>query len=80
MREAILEHHPTLALPTTTYQDGREGQLKVDAIWITPEIPILAGTWLSYLRSPHQSHRDCLIDVHAEALVGEPIYHSLTEW
>lgn len=69
MREAVRAHHPTLPL-TPTFQTGR---LPIDAVFVTPDLPVTAGAWISSKRCPGD-HRGCILELRWKALLGEDLF------
>jgi hypothetical protein len=72
MREAAFHHHPDSCWHNTaTFQKGLAlGKWPIDRVWVTPDLPIEAATWLQFL--PHLGdHRFHVMDIKAEALIGE---------
>jgi hypothetical protein len=72
MHEATFHRHPDPRwLSTATYQKGNSlGKCPIDGVWVTPDLPLDATTWMQFL--PHLSdHRFHVMDINAEALVGE---------
>jgi len=73
MREGVRSHHPSLPVTPTFKARGRAGRVPIDAVYLTPDLPLEAGTWISANRCPGD-HRFCLIDIRWKALVGEDLF------
>jgi hypothetical protein len=74
MREAVTHQHPDSRWQhTASYQKGNIlGQWLIDGVYVTPNLPIEASTWLSF--TPHLGdHRFAVIDIDSKALVGNDL-------
>jgi hypothetical protein len=72
MREATYHKHPNPRWPqTATYYKGTSiGKFPIDGVWVTPDLPVDAATWLQFL--PHLGdHRFNILDINAQTLVGD---------
>ena len=72
MREATYQKHPDPRWPkTATYYKGTSiGNFPIDGVWVTPDLPVDAATWLQFL--PHLGdHRFNILDINAQMLVGD---------
>jgi hypothetical protein len=72
MREAVVHRHPDPRWKRTgTYRKGDSiGSYPIDAVYVTPDLPAEASTWLQFI-DPLGDHRFAVIDVKASTLVGE---------
>jgi hypothetical protein len=74
MPEAVTHQHPDPRWQhTASYQKGDiHGKWPIDGVYVTPNLPIKASTWLSF--TPHLGdHRFAVIDVDSKALVGDDL-------
>lgn len=94
MKEAVQSLHPTL-LDMPMFKAGSQtGRFPVDAAYVTPDLPVSAGSWISVIHSPGD-HHSCILEIQWKALVGEDlfkivhpdahhlsseVYHSVTEY
>lgn len=73
MCERVYSLHPSLPL-TPSFQCGtRVGCHPIDAIYLTLDLTLEAGSWISQIRSPGD-HHSCIIEIHWKALVGEDMF------
>lgn len=56
MQEAISSHHPNLPVMASFCTGSRQGQLQIDRVWVTPDLPIEAGSWLAFHKAPRDHH------------------------
>ena len=73
MHEAVRTHHPSLPVSPTYKSGGRLGRQPIDAVYLTPDLPIVARTWMSADRCPGD-HHFCIIEIQWKALVGEDLF------
>jgi hypothetical protein len=72
MREAVSHRHLDPCWQyTASYQKGDTlGKWPIDGVYVTPNLPIDASTWLNFM--PHLGdHRFAVLDVNSKALVGD---------
>ena len=74
MREGVRSLHPNLPATPTFKAAGRMGRAPIDAVYLTPDLPAEAGSWLAVKRCPGD-HRFCIIDIRWKALVGEDLFN-----
>lgn len=65
--EATIHRHPHQVPPATMSR----GQLPVDAVWLSPDLPVMAASWLSFPDSPGD-HRASVVDFNIDEILGEP--------
>lgn len=66
-REATFHRRdPSIPLPATMSR----GRCPVDAVWVSPDLPHKAASWLSFSHSPGD-HRASIIDFNLEDILGE---------
>ena len=72
LREAVSSRHPDPRWTHTgTYSKGPyTGQHPIDGVYVSPDLPICAATWLQIIPALGD-HRFAVIDIHAQALVGD---------
>ena len=72
LREAVSFRHPDPRWTHTgTYSKGPyTGQYPIDGVYVSPDLPIRAATWLQIIPALGD-HRFTVIDIHAQALVGD---------
>jgi hypothetical protein len=51
----------------------RVGRHPIDAMYLTPGLPLEAGTWISKIRLPG-TLCSCIIEIHWKVLVGEDMF------
>ena len=73
MREAVRTHHPSLPVSPMYKSSGQLGRQPIDMVYLTPDLPIKAGTWMSADRCPG-NHRFCIIEIQWKALVGKDLF------
>ena len=73
MREAVHSHHPSLLATPTFKSGGHLGKAPIDAAYLTPDLPLSAGTWISIQCCP-SDHCFCVLDIRWKALVGEDLF------
>jgi hypothetical protein len=73
MREGVYSLHPSLPCTPTFQRGDRVGRYPIDAVYLTPDLPLEAGTWISKICSLGD-HRSCIIEIHWKALVGEDMF------
>ena len=73
MREAIHSHHPSLPATPTFWSGGCLSQAPIDAVYLTLDLPLSAGTWISAKRCPGD-HRFCILEIKWMALVREALF------
>ena len=74
MQEAVAHRHPDPRWQhTASYQKGDSvGKWPVDGVYVTPDLPIKASSWLSF--QPHLGdHRFAVLDINSNALVGDDL-------
>ena len=73
MREAVYSHHLSL-LATPTFKSGSHlGKAPIDAAYLTPDLPLSAGRWISIQHCPGD-HHFCVLKIQWKALVGEDLF------
>jgi hypothetical protein len=73
MREGVYSLHPSLPHTPTFQRGDRVSRYPIDAVYLTPDLPLEAGTWISKIRSPCD-HHSCIIEIRWKALVGEDMF------
>jgi hypothetical protein len=73
MREGVYSLHPSLPLTPSFQRGDRVSRYPIDAVYLTPDLPLEAGTWISKIRSPGD-HRSCIIEIHWKGLVREDMF------
>ena len=73
MQEGVCSHHPPLPATPTFKAKGRIGQVPIDTAYMTPDLPLEAGTWLSARRGP-RDHRFCILEIRWKPLVREDLF------
>jgi hypothetical protein len=73
MREGVYSLHPSLPQTPSFQQGDQVGRHPIDAVYLTPDLPSEAGTWISKIRSPGD-HYSCIIEIHWKALVVEDMF------
>jgi hypothetical protein len=74
MREAVSHRHPDPRWQhTASYQKGDTlGKWPIDGVYVTPNLPIDASTWLQF--QPHLGdHRFAILDINSKSLVGDDL-------
>jgi hypothetical protein len=74
MREEVTHRHPDPRWQhMASYQKGDIlGKRPIDGVYVTPNLPIDASTWLSF--TPHLGdHCFAVIDIESKALVGDDL-------
>ncbi len=66
----ILYILPCHKLPPSSEGTGSEGTQLSDAVYLTLDLLLEAGTWISKICSPGD-HCSCIIEIQWKALVGE---------
>jgi hypothetical protein len=70
MHEAVCSKHLNLPVTPTFKVGSRIGSIPIDAAFLTPNLPIEAGTWLAFQQGPGD-HRFCILEIKWSALIGE---------
>jgi hypothetical protein len=52
MREGVRALHPQLPATPTFLQGTQSGRHPIDAAYLTPDLPLEAGSWMSAKHSP----------------------------
>jgi hypothetical protein len=73
MREGVYLLHPSLPCTPMFQRGDRVGRYPIDAVYLTPDLPLEVGTWISKICSPGD-HCSCIIEIRWKALVGEDMF------
>jgi hypothetical protein len=73
MREGVRALHPDLPATPTFLRGKRVGQYPIDAAYLTPDLPLEAGSWISAKRSP-SDHRSCILEIRWKSFVGKDLF------
>jgi hypothetical protein len=73
MREGVRSLHPNLPATPTFLRGKRVGRYPIDAAYLTPDLPLEAGSWISAKRSPGD-HRSCILEIRWKSFVGEDLF------
>lgn len=73
MQEAVRSLHPLLPDTPTFKAGSRTGQFPIDAAYVTPNLPVSAGLWVSVKQSPGD-HHSCILEIWWKSLVSEDLF------
>jgi hypothetical protein len=72
MRPVTIKNHPDLPLTATHMRGSQPGQVLVDEVWATDDLPVDMAGWLAFHKCPGD-HRVVMIKINTEVLLGDEL-------